>query len=217
MRPLTALYFVYGEEYPADDPTYVEYTDENGDEQTKEIHVPDVMEPEAPNDFAEGDMGIRIFRNSLADDAPISGIAFSIYQVLPGEGDVLSERPKEEEYGKYATAENLVAEITTNANGYASPNLTEKGLGKGFYLVIEHDGSMAVEPVAPFYISVPMADPADGEMMYIINIYPKNVPIEPETPSIEPDLPEEPEEEQTGCIAIIKHSSADSEIWLDGT
>lgn len=208
--------FEYGKMYPANDPTSVEYEDANGNPQVVPVDVPEVTQLPDPDDFDEGDKGLRIYKSSSKDRTPIAGIVFDIFRVVPEEGDVLNPNPAEEEYSKYATAENLVATLTTDGNGYASLNMTEKGLEDGFYLVVERPSDKVVAPVAPFYISVPMLNPETGKPMELINIYPKNEPIEPTEPPKPPVIPEEPEPSETGRVTILKHSEAGEEIVLEG-
>jgi len=62
--------FEYGKEYPANDPTYVEYTDENGENQSVPVEVPNVKQPTDPDDIAEGEYGLRIYKGSQIDDKP---------------------------------------------------------------------------------------------------------------------------------------------------
>lgn len=207
--------FVYDKEYPANDPTHVEYTDENGTEQKRDVPVPDVKQPKEPDDFKEDDYGIQIYKGT-PESKPISDITFSVYKVVPGEGDVLEATPSAADVEKYATSENLVANITTNANGYAALNLTEKGLGKGIYLITEHKNDKVVEPVDPFYVMLPMMDADSGETLKVISIYPKNVPVTPGEDPIPPVIPEDPGNEEYGKITILKHQEGDESVVLKG-
>lgn len=52
-------------------------------------------------------------------------------------------------------------------------------------------------------------------MVTVLDIYPKNVPVEEEEPPIPPELPDEPDDDTDGRAAIIKHSSADENILLN--
>ena len=207
--------FEYGKEYPANDPTHVNYIDANGDEQTSEIEVPEVKEPAAIEDFDEGEKGFKIYKGSSIDGTPISEIQFDVYQVIPGEGEMLNPNPTEEEYSKYMTEANFVGSIVTDGNGYGAMNLTDLGYGDGFYLIVEQTNSKVKAPVAPFYVSIPMLDPETGEPMNVLTMYPKNEPVVPSEP-IEPDIPVEPDAPETGKITILKHSEVSEDILLEG-
>lgn len=207
--------FEYGKEYPANDPTHVEYTDENGNKQTVPIEVPEVYEPTAPDDFEEGEMGIQIYKSSRIDKKPLSDITFDIYKVEPAKGDVVSLKPEAEEVAKYAVPENLIASITTNGRGYASYNMTQNGYGEGRYLIVERANAKIVTPVDPFYVVLPMYG-EDGVPTDVVVIKPKNTPVEEEEPPIPPVIPDEPEEPENGQLSVIKHSSADESALLPG-
>ena len=211
----TAEGFEYGKLYPANDPTYVEYKDINGETQIVEVEVPEVKEPLPADDFGENDKGFKIYKGSSIDGTPISEIQFDIYHVIPGEGDVLNVNPTEEEYGKYIKEENLVGSVITDSSGYGSLNLTDLGYGDGFYLVVEKANEKVKAPLDPFYVSVPMADPETQKLMDVVVMYPKNEPVIPDTP-IEPDIPQEPEKDTTGKFVILKHSNLGESYALEG-
>lgn len=208
--------FEYGKEYPANDPTTVHYVDEHDEPQEYPIDVPDVLEYEEPEDFEDGDLGVKIFKGSLENNTPISDIVFDIYQVIPGEGDTRSLIPTEEEIAKYAVADNLIASVTTNSSGYASYNFTEHGYGEGIYLFVEQSSDKVVAPVDPFYVVLPMYDTESETYIDIVSIYPKNEPVEPEEPPIEPEIPDKPDEPDTGKATILKHSAGDETKVLSG-
>lgn len=208
--------FEYGKEYPANDPTHVEYTDEDGQQQEVPVDVPDVYEPTEPDDFDSGEKGFRLYKASQIDKTPISDITFDIYKVQLGEGDVVNPIPTAEEIAKYGVPSNLIASITTNGAGYASYNLTDNGYDNGRYLFVERENSKVVSPAAPFYVMIPMPNQETGELLNIVTIQPKNTPIEPEEPPIPPDIPDEPDEPENGKISIIKHNSTDKSQKLAG-
>lgn len=210
----TAPGFEYGKDYPANDPTSVTYTDENGDTQTKDIAVPDVRQPEEPDDIAEGEYGLRIYKSSDIDDKPIEGIRFDVFKVALEEGTINSPIPTEEELAKYAVADNLIETLTTNGAGFASLNLTQKGLGEGLYLIIEQPSSKVKAPVDPFYVILPTT--INNKVVTVLDIYPKNIPVEEEEPPIPPEIPDEPDEPTYGRASIIKTSSADETARLAG-
>jgi len=211
----TAEGFEYNTDYPANDPTYVTYTDAKGEEKSSNIEVPDVQEPDGKDNIPEGEQGFEIYKSSSVDGTPISGIQFDVYKVVPAAGEHLSPQPAEEEYSKYMTAENKIGTITTDSNGYGYMNLTDMGLGNGFYLIVEQANSKVKAPVAPFYVSMPMPDPETGALMDVVVMYPKNETTKPTKP-IEPDIPDEPDEPTTGKIAILKHCEGNEALVLAG-
>ena len=208
----TAEGFQYDKDYPANDATFAKYEDENGDPQTIGIPVPDVEEPDYTDHFDEDDKGLKIYKASSNDGSPISDISFEVYHVVPGEGEVLSPKPEEAEYSKYMTDENKIGTITTNDDGYAYMNLTDKGYGDGFYLIVELPSEKVMAPADPFYIAIPMTDAETGEELDVIVIHPKNTPSVPPTP---PPPPPPPEDEK-GQFGIIKHSSLSESTVLEG-
>ncbi len=203
--------FEYGKSYPANDTTTFSYTDHNGEPQTEEIEVPNVHEDLPKEDFQEGDKGIKIHKQDLKTDAPISGIQFEIYRVPLAEDEHITAAPSSEDVAKYAISENLVDTLTTDVNGYAGIVLED-----GVYLLVELANDKVVAPVAPFYVTVPMWDPDNNELDYIVDVYPKNdlIPTEPEIP--EPEIPEEPETPKTGTFTIYKHDVNDETAALAG-
>ena len=199
--------FEYDTMYPANDPTYVEYTDAKGEAQSVQVKVPEVKKPIPQNDFKEDDYGIRIYKASSVDNTAISDIQFDVYKVT-GE---YSKIPTNEEILAYAVADNHIATLETDAAGYAALNLGKDG--KGVYLLIEQESEKVVAPVDPFYVVVPMTVSSEGKNENVIDIYPKNQPVT--TPNIPPVIPDE-EDPTDGAAYIIKHSSEDEEILLSG-
>ncbi len=197
--------FVYGTIYPANDTTTFTYIDEDKKEYTEEIVVPDVQKPEPKKDFVEGDTGIRIHKLAAETKAPISGIVFDIYKVELADGEAVSTIPTAEEIAKYAVEANLAATITTDVNGYAATILDE-----GIYLIVERENKEKVQQtVHPFYITLPYADPETGEVVDILDVYPKNVPVTPDKPGTpDSEIPEEGEEEVKGTFDIRKVDAA---------
>ena len=214
----TAEGFEYGKEYPANDPTHVEYTDENGNEQKKSVTVPDVEENLPPDDFGEGDKGVTIIKEASTTGKGISGIEFSIYKTAAVEGLVMNPIPSQEEIDAFKTAENLVATITTDATGYAAYNFTKNGLEDGLYLFVEHENAKVEAPVNPFYVRIPMPDPQTGELMNVVEINPKNIPTEkpPVEPDIPPVIPSEPEPDVDIGLSIYKHAAGSESTALAG-
>ncbi len=162
------------------------------------------------------EMGLRIYKTETDTGYPLSDITFNIYNVIPGEGEILSEIPTEEEIAKYATDANLVASITTDTTGYA-----EAALEMGTYLVIEeHNTDKIIAPVNPFYIAIPMnktVSAEDGtvivETLDIVSLYPKNEPVvPPEEPPVVPPTPDN----VAGSFEILKYDEDDTSLVLSG-
>lgn len=161
-------------------------------------------------------MGLRIHKTEVDTGYPIEGIIFNVYNVVPGEGETVSDVPTAEEIAVYATAENLAASLTTDSTGFC-----EAALEEGTYLIIEeHDPDKIVAPVTPFYITIPMPQSEtleDGtvqvELVDIVTLYPKNEPAEePEEPPVIPPSPDD----VMGRFEILKHDENDKSIVLGG-
>lgn len=129
--------------------------------------------------------------DSYIDKTPLANITFDIYYVGTMDDYVnnrlgISAAPTEEDIAKYAKEENLVASVTTDANGLATCNF---GDAKAVYLVIERkDNTVVTTLQAPFFVAVPYADEV-GAYDYIVDVYPKNDIIE-EDVEIEKDVTE---------------------------
>lgn len=161
-----------------------------------------------------GEMGLRIYKTSSEDGTPISDITFNIYKVEPDQGEALNSTPTREELEKYRVEANKVASLVTDETGYAAITLEE-----GIYLVDEEKHEKIVEPVAPFYVRIPMqvsVETEDGttkvETVKVVSVYPKNEPTEPPTPPPPPPPPNDFE----GKFEIIKYDAADRAILLEG-
>jgi LPXTG-motif cell wall-anchored protein len=160
------------------------------------------------------DAGLRIYKKSSVDKAPISDITFDIYRVDPADGEELSDEPTAAEIARYAVEKNLVGSVVTDSTGYAC--LT---LGKGTYMIVErHNKDKVKQPAAPFYITLPypVEKEENGETVIeyldIVSVYPKNTPTTPPPPPPPPPPPAESE----GQFQIIKHDSNDQTNVLEG-
>lgn len=203
--------FEYGKYYPANDPTYVTYRDENDKEKKVDVSVPVIKEHEEEH-FDKNDKGIKIYKSSSVDKTPLSDIQFEIYHVVPANGEKLTQNPPVEEYSKYMTEENKIITVTTDINGYASVNLTELGYDDfGYYLFVELPNEKVKAPADPFYVSVPMVDPDTKEIINVVSIYPKNEPVDTPPPPPPPTV-----EEEFGTFSIRKHSAVDTSVVLSG-
>ncbi len=223
----TAEGFEWGKEYPANDPTDATYTDPDGNEHEVPIEVPNVKEEQRQPDLTDEDYGIRIHKQTKTDRKPISGIVFDVYRVDPEAGAeagiTVNLTPTAEEISFYAKEENRVITLTTDVYGYAFARLDE-----GRYLIVERASEKVKAPVAPFYVVLPMYVEEDiindetgetesiGTYKNIVEIYPKNEPVEEETPPPDPEIPEDPTPDKTGVFKIIKHDARDESKLLSG-
>ncbi len=219
--------FEWGKEYPANDPTDVTYTDPDGNEHEVPIEVPDVKEEQRQPDLTDDDYGIRIYKQTKTDRKPISGIVFDVYRVDSEAGAdagiTVNPTPTAEEIAFYEKEENKVATLTTDGYGYAFAKL-----GEGRYLIVERENEKVKEPVAPFYVVLPIYIEEDvtneetgetetvGKYVNIVDIYPKNEPVEEETPPPPPEIPEDPTPDEKGEFEIIKHDANDTSKLLAG-
>ncbi len=143
----------------------------------------------------EGDMGVRVFKTVKGSQIPILDITFSVYTVVPEEGEELSDVPTPEEIEKYAQEENLAGTMTTDATGYAFLELP-----RGTYLVVEELNADKVKATAdPFYVTLPSPveqtdDEGNVTIVYedVVTVYVENTPIdEPGTVSVELEVTKE--------------------------
>jgi len=163
-----------------------------------------------------GEAGLRIYKTDKKTGNPLSDIVFHIYKVICGEGDTLSETPTPEEIEKYAVEANKVGSVTTDVTGYAAIALEE-----GTYLVVEeHNEEKVVEPIAPFYMMLPVNQEItkeDGttviEKISIVSVYPKN---EEKPPEEEEPTPPTPPDNVKGKFEILKHDENDKKEVLKG-
>jgi LPXTG-motif cell wall-anchored protein len=158
--------------------------------------------------------GLRIYKKSSVDQAPISDITFDIYNVDLAEGEMVSESPTPNEIARYAVPENLVGSVTTDSTGYACLKLD-----RGTYLVVErHNVDKVLKPAAPFYITLPypvekeVGEETIIEYLEVVSVYPKNTPVTPPPPPPPPPPPEE----SNGRFRIIKHDNYETDTLLEG-
>lgn len=181
-----------------------------------ETHVRAVESLEFRRDI---NMGLRIYKTANGSGLPISEIEFRIYNVTLEEGEILGEKPTEEEIARFAVEENLAASVITDVTGYAAAELPE-----GTYMVVEiHNADKVLACVDPFYVSVPMPvekeiPGEDGsveiviEYEDIVSVYPKNEPVVPPPPPPPPPPPGA----LKGSFTIVKHEDGDETAVLDG-
>jgi hypothetical protein len=82
------------------------------------------------------------------------------------------------------------ASAVTDASGRA----VFGDLALGLYLVTEAAPPAGVDPVAPFFVTVPLTDPENSDRwLYDVHVYPKNVapdPVDPTDPGRDDEKPE---------------------------
>ena len=119
---------------------------------------------------------------------PLKNLQFSIYKVADL-ADYLNGKiaigavPTEDDVADYAIADNLVATVTTDDDGFASYNF---GTEDAVYLVVEEKNAVVENPVAPFFLVLPNEK---AENPYIVTAQPKNTVIDEEI-DIEKDVTE---------------------------
>lgn len=126
------------------------------------------------------DRSLTIHKTTGDDNrTPLANIEFKIYKVgtladyISGElaiGDI----PTGDDLTNYATDDNLVAVLTTDADGLAGFTF---GQEDWVYLVVEQGNDVIVEAAAPFFVCVSTIDMETGEADYTVDIYPKNTVI----------------------------------------
>lgn len=136
---------------------------------------------------AEPDRVINIYKSTNEEEGkrPLANIEFEIYLVAAmadiTAGKVqLSQKPTEEEIASYTSGAPVVT-LKTDAQGFASYNMTEHGLADGVYLVVEKENPAVVSPVEPFFVAVPGTNEEGTGHSYTVTVYPKNsVEVGPE-------------------------------------
>ena len=111
---------------------------------------------------------------------PLANISFEIYRVAELEqlerGEVtLGEKPTREDILRYQKQENLVATLTTDAQGMASYNFTENGQPDGAYLIVEQYSAATTGAIEPFFILIPGTTEDGSGHSYSLFVSPKNI------------------------------------------
>ncbi len=104
---------------------------------------------------------------------PLEGIIFDIYYVLDLH-DYLYEMAELPDIDALELPEYPDFTLITDANGYASVNLTQHGYPDGIYLVIEREHPAIDKPIDPFYATIPMTNAEGTGLIYDVMIEPKN-------------------------------------------
>lgn len=136
---------------------------------------------------AEPDREINIYKSTSEGEnkRPLANIEFEIYLVATMEDIVtgkvkLSEKPTEVEIAAYTTGNPLVT-LKTDAQGFASYNMTDHDYPDGVYLVVEKENEAVVCPVEPFFVAIPGTNEDGTGHSYTVTVHPKNtVEVGPE-------------------------------------
>ena len=99
----------------------------------------------------------------------LEGIHFDVY--YKGSREAYLNNELTLDYAYYGQADFT---MVTDAQGNASLNLSQHGMGDGVYLIVERKHPAIVAPVKPFYVIMPMTSADGTTLIYEININPKN-------------------------------------------
>lgn len=135
----------------------------------------------------EPDRIINIYKttNEGENKRPLANIEFEIYLVATMEDLVtgkvkLGEKPTEKEIENY-TKNAPIATLKTDAQGFASYNLTDNAHPDGVYLVVEKDNAAVITPIEPFFVALPGTNETGDGHIYTVTVHPKNtVEVGPE-------------------------------------
>lgn len=165
--------FQLGEYYPANGNTYMEYEDENGEEQKKDIDVPDVTDVE--------ERIINITKSTVIKDAQgvatpynLEGIVFEVYYLCTVDEYTANISKYENPTAALVAGQEPVEILTTDKMGKAIYNLSEDGQRDGVYMIIEQAHPAIVKPLDPFLVAVPMTSEDGSELINVIDLHPKN-------------------------------------------
>ena len=133
------------------------------------------------------DREIHIYKTTSEGEnkRPLANIEFEIYFVATMEDIVsgkvhLGEKPTEEQIASIKETDSLVT-LKTDAQGFASYNVTANGHPDGVYLVVEKENEAVVCPVEPFFVAVPGTNEDGTGHKYTVTVHPKNtVEVGPE-------------------------------------
>lgn len=136
---------------------------------------------------AAPDREINIYKTTSEGEnkRPLANIEFEIYPVATMDDIVtgkvqLGEKPTQEQIASITAADPLVT-LKTDAQGFATYNLTENGHPDGVYLVVEKENEAVVCPVEPFFVAVPGTNEDGTGYKYTVTVHPKNtVEVGPE-------------------------------------
>jgi hypothetical protein len=151
----------------------MEYKDENGEEQKKDIDVPDVTDME--------ERIINITKSTVIKDAQgvtttynLEGIVFEIYYLCTVDEYTANIELYENPTVALVAGQDPVKILKTDKMGRAVYNLSEDGQQDGVYMIIEQDHPAIVKPLDPFLVAVPMTSEDGSELINVIDLHPKN-------------------------------------------
>lgn len=136
---------------------------------------------------ATPDREIHIYKttNEGENKRPLANIEFELYLAATMEdvttGNIqLGEKPTEAQI-EALTAEGPLVTMKTDAQGFASYNLTANGHPDGVYLVVEKENEAVAYPVEPFFVAIPGTNEDGDGHQYTVTVHPKNtVEVGPE-------------------------------------
>lgn len=102
---------------------------------------------------------------------PLENVEFEIYKVTAAPAGTT---PTQAELTAIMLPANLIATVRTDANGYAKYSFGTGTTNDGRYLVVEKANAAVQTAANPFYLSVPLSNPAGDGWLYSITVYPKN-------------------------------------------
>lgn len=136
---------------------------------------------------AEPDRVINLYKSTNEGESkrPLANIEFEIYLVATMDDIVtgkvkLSEKPTKDEIAVYTKNAPIVT-LKTDAQGFATYNLTDHGHPDGVYLVVEKENTAVIEPIEPFFVAIPGTNEDETGHVYTVTVHPKNtVEVGPE-------------------------------------
>lgn len=118
---------------------------------------------------------IRINKQNSDGSQALPGIQFDFYFVAGRDEYLAGTKELPENAVDYTDLPALPDyTIITDQNGSGTFNLTENNLPDGVYLVVEREHPAIVQPVDPFYVIIPATNAEGTELVYEIDITPKN-------------------------------------------
>ncbi len=114
---------------------------------------------------------INIYKTG--SNIPLEGIAFDFYYVA-SRSDYLSGKVDMPAAKDHPIPDVADYTIITDEEGAGSFNLTENSMPDGVYLVVEREHPLIAAPVDPFYVILPATSPDGTQLVYEVDIYPKN-------------------------------------------
>lgn len=141
--------------------------------------------------------------DASTDKEPLENVEFEIYKVP--DGQATSTTPTSEELAAIKVEGNLIATVKTDATGHASYSFGTGRTNDGKYLVVEKDNAAVEVKADPFYLNIPLTNPAGDGWLYTVTVYPKN------------DIVTGPEVEKDVTTVGNNHDSfdiGDTQTWI---